>query len=78
MWPLYMYLLLFNIEFPKKLNFPEGMGGGLIIFVENLEGRGVTVFLKKWKIQGGGGSLVNFPPWWRYGYFLGPHIVLSM
>ena len=21
----------------------------------------------------GGGSLVNFPPWWGYGYFLEPH-----
>ena len=20
-----------------------------------------------------GGSLVNFPPWWGYGYFLEPH-----
>ena len=26
---------------PKKVNFPEGMGGGgVIIFVENPEGRG--------------------------------------
>ena len=49
---------------PKKVNFPEGMGFFFIIFVENPEGRGrVTVFLKKWKIRGGGGggSLVNFP-----------------
>ena len=51
--------------------------GVLIIFVENPEGRGGggTIFLKKWKIQGGGGSLVNFPLWWGYGYFLEPHII---
>ena len=36
-------------------------------------GEGVTVFLKKWKIRGGGRSLVNFPLWWGYGYFLEPH-----
>ena len=31
--------------------------GVLIIFVENPEGRGVTAFLKKWKIWGGEGVL---------------------
>ena len=45
---------------PKKVNFPEGMGV-FIIFVENPEGRGVTVFLKKWKIRGGGGILSELP-----------------
>ena len=50
--------------------------GFFIIFVENPEGRGgLPFFLKKWRIRGGGGggSLVNFPPWWGYGYFLEPH-----
>ena len=38
---------------PKKVNFPEGMGG-FSSYLENPEGRGgVTVFLKKWKIWGG-------------------------
>ena len=64
---------------PKKVNFPEGMGvffnhicgksrgeggGGGYRFFEKMENPG------RW---GGGGSLVNFPPWWGYGYFLEPH-----
>ena len=42
---------------PKKVNFPEGLGG-FIILAENPEGRGggITVFLKKWKNRGGGGG----------------------
>ena len=59
---------------PKKVNFPEGMGGFLSYLWKIQRGGGVTVFLKKWKIRGGGGggSLVNFRPWWGYGYFLEP------
>ena len=48
--------------------------------MENPEGRGggATVFLKKGKSGQAGGSLVNFPPWWGYGYFLEPHISCSV
>ena len=62
---------------PKKVNFPEGMGFFFLSYLWKIQrgegGGGVTVFLKKWKIRGGGGgSLVNFRPWWGYGYFLEP------
>ena len=45
---------------PKKVNFPEGMGGFYHICGKSRGevrggGGGVTVFLKKWKIRGGGG-----------------------
>ena len=40
---LYLCLLFFNILFPKKETFQRGWGV-LIIFVENPEGRGATVF----------------------------------
>ena len=47
---------------PKKVNFPEGMGGFYHICGKSRGegggggGAGVTaVFLKKWKIRGGGG-----------------------
>ena len=44
---------------PKKVNFPEGMGGFYHICGKSGED-GVTVFLKKWKIRGvneeGGGG----------------------
>ena len=30
--------------------------------MENLEGRGVTIFLKKWKIRGGGGGVLSELP----------------
>ena len=53
---------------PKKVNFPEGLGG-FIILAENPEGRGggITVFLKKWKKPGrwgggGGGPLWTYQP----------------
>ena len=52
---------------PKKVNFPEGMGffyhicgksggDGGYYFLEKMENPG------RWG-GGGGGSLVNFPPW---------------
>ena len=45
---------------PKKVNFPEGMGGFFIIFVENPEGRGGYRFFEKMENPGRwGGSLVN-------------------
>ena len=40
MQPLYMCLLFFNVEFPKKLNFPEGMGRGLNYICERSGGEG--------------------------------------
>ena len=37
------------------------------------EGWGVIFVFKKWKFRGGGGTCMNFPPWWGYGYFLELH-----
>ena len=36
-------------------------------------GGGVKKISRKWKILGGGGSYVKFPPWRGYGYFLELH-----
>ena len=51
---------------PKKVNFPEGMGGFFIIFVENPEGRGGGGyrFFEKMENPGrwGGGVLSELPP----------------
>ena len=41
-----------------------GGGGGGYCFLEKMENPG------RWE-----GSLVNFPPWWGYGYFLELHNV---
>ena len=41
---------------PKKVNFPGGMGGFYRICGKSRGEVGVTVFLKKWKIRGGGGD----------------------
>ena len=49
--------------------------------MENPEGRGGYRFFEKMENLGrwgGGGSLVNFPPWWGYGYFLEPHITKGL
>ena len=64
---------------PKKVNFPEGMGGFYHICRKSRgegEGGGGYRVLEKMENPGRwgeGGSLVNFPPWWGYGYFLEPH-----
>ena len=59
---------------PKKVNFPEGMGGSYCICGKS-GGEGCYRFLEKMENPGRrGGSLVNFPLWWGYGYFLEPHI----
>ena len=58
---------------PKKVNFPEGMGGFYRICGKS-GGEGGYHFLKKME-NPGRRSLVNFPLWWGYGYFLEPHIM---
>ena len=70
---LYMCLLFFNIFFPQKNKLSRG-DGGFIIFVENPEGRGVPFSWKYRKSGDVGGSLVNLPLRWGYGYFLELHI----
>ena len=67
-------LHLLENTFLPKLFFPEGMG-----CVQNSSGNskgvGVILVVKKWKLWGGRGAYVKFPPWWGYGYFLELHIV---
>ena len=38
-------------------------------------GGGLRKYLENGKSGGVGGSYVEFPPWWGYGYFLEPHNV---
>ena len=59
-------LLRENELFQRGLCHTCGNSGGV---------GGPSVPCKKWKIQGGGGSWVKFPPWWGSGYFLELHIV---
>ena len=40
-------------------------------------GEGVILVVKKWKLPGGGGAYMKFPPWWGYGYFLELHNAIS-
>ena len=44
-----------------------------LVFEEFPKGWGVKKIPQKWKIPGGWGSYVKFPPWWGYGYFLELH-----
>ena len=59
-------LLRENELFQRGLCHTCGNSGGV---------GGPSVPCKKWKIQGGGGSWVKFPPWWGSGYFLELHNV---
>ena len=60
-WRLYFCLLFFNIFF-KKSKLSRGDGGlNHICGKSRGEGGGVNVFLKKWKIWGGGGLLSELP-----------------
>ena len=48
---------------PKKVNFPEGMGGFYRICGKSGGVGGLLFSKKNGKSGEAGGSLVNFPPW---------------
>ena len=57
---------------PGFSGFPPGGGGISIaqVFKENMK--------LNWKFQGVGGSKPKNHPWGRYGYFLEPHIIITL
>ena len=52
--------------------------GGVYRICGKSGGEGELRFLEKMENPGGGGSLVNFPPWWGYEYFLEPHNIKEL
>ena len=68
-WSVYFHLNTLSCQ----KYFSRGYGGVYKIVVEILEGWEVILVVKKWKFREEGGTYVEFPPWWGYGYFLEPH-----
>ena len=70
-WRSWVTLTLYS--FFWKMDISEGAGGLMSYLWKSQRGGGSSILWKNEKIQGGGGeggSLVKFPPWWGYGYFL--------
>ena len=55
-------------------NSDGGGGGGGVSIAKNIKGK----YEAKLEFPGGGGFKPKNHPWGRYGYFLEPHIMLTM
>ena len=70
------YKLSSLIVFLRENQLFQRGWGVFVTLVEIPKWWGLISSLQKWKIQGGGGSQVKFPPWWGSGYFLELHIYI--